>query len=226
MPDPPPLPLPEPPTASTLASARADLAATHAALATLTAQVSAAESDLARLVAAARASIADLDAQRAALELRAAHARAYVAPVRRLPQELLRQVFLMNWEEYPCCAWVLAAVCTTWRRLALSTPVIWSKVRRRSRAGSFPLAVLGCGHALSFAMMISSCIVTLASHRRPGILFSWAYLRMVLSIPKDTRASSSGIAPAACSEHRTAPDRIPPCLGSLSPTSLHIWVHC
>jgi hypothetical protein len=51
-----------------------------------------------------------------------------MSPIRRLPSELLRHIFMMNFDEYPCCAWILSSVCLQWRRLALSMPKLWSKV--------------------------------------------------------------------------------------------------
>ncbi|KAI0311008.1 hypothetical protein OF83DRAFT_1152884 [Amylostereum chailletii] len=36
---------------------------------------------------------------------------------------------MISFSEYPCCAWILASVCPLWRRLALSMPKIWSKIR-------------------------------------------------------------------------------------------------
>ncbi|KAF8632777.1 hypothetical protein AX15_001680 [Amanita polypyramis BW_CC] len=67
--------------------------------------------------------------QRAQLEAKELRTLAYLSPIRKLPAELLRDIFLWNFEEHPCCAWVLSAVCTSWRRLVLQTPGLWSKIR-------------------------------------------------------------------------------------------------
>ncbi|THH11350.1 hypothetical protein EW146_g8068, partial [Bondarzewia mesenterica] len=119
----------EPPTLSTMAIARQDLDDTRKQLEDAQHKIHAAEAQLAQLVSETRCVIDEMESQRAALEEKLSQMLAYIAPIRRLPQELLRHIFLMNFEEYPCCAWILAAVCTLWRRLALSMPKIWSKIR-------------------------------------------------------------------------------------------------
>lgn len=52
----------------------------------------------------------------------------FLSPMRRLPDDLLRQIFLHTFANNACTAWVLSAVCSSWRRLALNTPRLWSKV--------------------------------------------------------------------------------------------------
>jgi hypothetical protein len=79
-------------------------------------------------VADSRCTIKQLQRERAALEEKISRTLAYVSPIRRLPAELLRLIFMTNFDEYPCCAWILSSVCSQWRRLALSMPKLWSKV--------------------------------------------------------------------------------------------------
>ncbi|KAL1689644.1 hypothetical protein GGG16DRAFT_114887 [Schizophyllum commune] len=58
--------------------------------------------------------------------------RSYMAPIRRLPPEILTEI--MEWAcgdrvdlSAPCCApLTLAAVCKTWRDIALECPRLWS----------------------------------------------------------------------------------------------------
>ncbi len=118
----------EPPTASSLADARRFLQETNTSLADVDRKIEAAEAQLAQIVADSRCSIKQLQRERAALEEKISRALAYISPIRRLPSELLRHIFIMNFDEYPCCAWILSSVCSQWRRLALSMPKLWSKV--------------------------------------------------------------------------------------------------
>lgn len=126
-----PIPLPEPPTRASLAEAHRELSAKQESVQALSDRIRAAEEELARTVAIAKSAICELEKERDELQEQVAHTLAYVAPIRRLPHELLRYIFLLNFEEYPCCAWVLSAVCTLWRRQVLSMPTMWSKVSDR-----------------------------------------------------------------------------------------------
>ncbi|GBE89011.1 hypothetical protein SCP_1500130 [Sparassis crispa] len=121
--------LPEPATQATLADARRELVSDRLAVRVLSDKIQAAEDDLARIVEESRCAVRDMERERAALQEKVALTLAYISPIRRLPHELLRYIFLLNFEDYPCCAWVLSAVCSLWRRLVLSMPVLWSKIR-------------------------------------------------------------------------------------------------
>lgn len=121
-------PYPEPPTVQTLADARRSLDSIHGSMSDLSAKIDAAETALAQIIQDSRCAINELQNQRVMLENKAYHTRAYLSPIRRLPTELLREIFMWNFDQYPCSAWVLAAVCSSWRRLALGMPRIWSKV--------------------------------------------------------------------------------------------------
>jgi F-box-like len=118
----------EPPTASSLADARRLLDESNTSLANVDRKIEAAEAQLAQIVADSRCAIKQLQCERTSLEEKIARTLAYMSPIRRLPAELLRHIFIMNFEEYPCCAWILSSVCSQWRRLALSMPKLWSKV--------------------------------------------------------------------------------------------------
>ncbi|KAA1473094.1 hypothetical protein DENSPDRAFT_779377 [Dentipellis sp. KUC8613] len=121
--------LPNPPTEASIADARRSLDNHKSSLADVQHKIDAAETQLAQIVADFRCVINDLQRERTALETKVAETLAYIAPIKRLPHELLRYIFLLNFEEQPCSAWSLAAVCSLWRRLALSMPKIWSKIR-------------------------------------------------------------------------------------------------
>lgn len=125
----PPLPFPDPPTKDTLASARRLLQENRKSIRTLSARIGAAELALAEIVRESRCAISELQAEKERLVQAEFATLAYLSPVRTLPQELVREIFMWCFEEHPCCAWVLAAVCTSWRRLALRMPLLWSKIR-------------------------------------------------------------------------------------------------
>ena len=118
----------DPPTKETLVHARRSLEVSRASVKEISSKIDAAESALAQLVRDSKLAISELEGQRAALEDQVSRTLAYLSPIRRLPMELLREIFVWSFEEHACSAWVLAAVCPSWRRLALRIPLIWSKV--------------------------------------------------------------------------------------------------
>lgn len=120
---------PEPPTSSSLAYARSELDVHRQSLQDIATKIQAAEDTLARIVRDSRATIHEFETQRNELEHKVALALSYISPIRRLPLELLRLVFLIYFEECPCCAWILSAVSRSWRAMVLSMPILWSKVR-------------------------------------------------------------------------------------------------
>jgi len=115
----------------------------NTSLADLDRKIEAAEAQLAQIVADSRCSIKQFQRERAALEEKISRTLAYVSPIRRLPAELLRLIFMMNFDEYPCCAWILSSVCSQWRRLALSMPKLWSKVWYLSQSAFPPYFLRG-----------------------------------------------------------------------------------
>ncbi|KAJ7611752.1 hypothetical protein FB45DRAFT_1119124 [Roridomyces roridus] len=72
---------------------------------------------------------------------------AIVAPIRRLPTELLSEIFsfasrlftrrsiLVNEAEEECAPWILGQVCRVWRELALHSPFLWRRIALRIRPG-------------------------------------------------------------------------------------------
>ncbi|KAF4581709.1 hypothetical protein EYR40_002725 [Pleurotus pulmonarius] len=117
------------PTNYSLDDARRSLAEDESALGNLIVEIDQAEATLERLVAQSKKAIEKMVQERRQLEEKMFQTKAYLSPIRRLPIELLRTIFLFNFEDYPCCAWVLASVSTPWRKLALSMPKLWSKIR-------------------------------------------------------------------------------------------------
>ncbi|KAF5383174.1 hypothetical protein D9615_004893 [Tricholomella constricta] len=110
---------PDPPTDLSLADARRVLSTTRSSVSELDAKIEAAEAALAQVVRDSKCLISVMQDERANLQEQASKTMAYLSPIRRLPTELLRDIFLWSFEEHPCFAWVLAAVCNSWRRLAL-----------------------------------------------------------------------------------------------------------
>lgn len=123
------LDLPEPPTQATISQARAQLLSLHDSSRHLEARIADAREALARIVDERTAALRELERELAAVEDRVALTKAYVSPIKRLPRELLRQIFLFNFEDCAWSAWVLSAVCALWRKVALGMPTLWSKVR-------------------------------------------------------------------------------------------------
>ncbi|KAI0329557.1 hypothetical protein GY45DRAFT_1304628 [Cubamyces sp. BRFM 1775] len=124
-----PLDLPEPPTQASIAHARAQLVALHDDSHALEQRILDARDALARIVEERQAAIRDMERELAVLDDAVALTKAYVSPIKRLPHELLRHIFLFNFDDCAWSAWVLAAVCSLWRKVALAMPTIWSKIR-------------------------------------------------------------------------------------------------
>lgn len=118
----------EPPTPDTLHHAKLHLESTRSAIRALSDKIVSAEMALAQLIHETKTSIAGMTEEKSRLEADESTMESYLSPVRRLPAELLREIFVWHFEEHEACAWVLAAVCSSWRRLALCTPRLWAKV--------------------------------------------------------------------------------------------------
>lgn len=119
---------PDQATPSALSDARRSLAAQRTGLDALNGRIEDDERKLAELILEAQRKIEQMKKERSECELKIADTLAFLSPLRRLPRELLRYTFLLLWEDNPCCGWTLAAVSSSWRRLALSTPQLWQKV--------------------------------------------------------------------------------------------------
>lgn len=132
----------EPPTESSVSEARRALQAQRQELSQLSERITSAEDSLAQIVADRKRAIREMQCEQHALEEKVKLTLAYISPIRRLPHELLRHIFTFNFDNHPCCAWILASVCVLWRRLALSIPKLWSKV-----SGSFSMKHIGSGCA-------------------------------------------------------------------------------
>lgn len=85
---------------------------------------------LERMVREVKRGIATLDIKRQEIEKEIQTTKEFLSPMRRLPDDLVRQLFLACFDDSAYAGWRLAAVCLSWRRLALDMPRLWSKVSR------------------------------------------------------------------------------------------------
>ncbi|KAI1796059.1 hypothetical protein LXA43DRAFT_1160470 [Ganoderma leucocontextum] len=123
------LDFPEPPTEAAIAHARAQLSLYQDDSRALEQKIQDARDELARILEERQTAIREMEKELASLEDRVALTKAYVSPMKRLPNELLRHIFTFNFDDCAWSAWVLSAVCSLWRRLVLNMPRLWSKIR-------------------------------------------------------------------------------------------------
>ncbi|KAK7054799.1 hypothetical protein VNI00_003262 [Paramarasmius palmivorus] len=102
--------LPDPPDLVSLANARISLQHRLKTLGQLNDKISVAEAELAQIVREATCAINELNKEKSLLEDQIVHTQSYLAPIRRLPTELLRYVFTWCFEDNPCVAWTLSAI--------------------------------------------------------------------------------------------------------------------
>ena len=119
---------PEPPTTGSRAEAQAQIESNKKKIQSLSETIASTEDKLAQIINEYRCAIRALHKSKQELEEEVSLTLAYISPIRTLPHELLRHIFLLNFEDQPCCAWGVAAVCSLWRRLVLAMPRMWSKV--------------------------------------------------------------------------------------------------
>ncbi|KAJ7483507.1 hypothetical protein FB451DRAFT_1555457 [Mycena latifolia] len=93
------------------------------------------ENEISRL----RDQLQKLEKERASLSRSLAQNNAVLSPLRRMPTELLGEIFswtlpsvseALNWPRFQAqhSPWVLTQVCRRWRAVALSTPSLWSRI--------------------------------------------------------------------------------------------------
>ena len=92
-------------------------------------QIQAEDENIAALIQAHESTVKSLKARKRELQDKISFARAYLAPIRKLPNELLAEVFLIIFAQGDHkCGWTLSRVSQRWRRLALSLHVLWSSI--------------------------------------------------------------------------------------------------
>ncbi|KIK56200.1 hypothetical protein GYMLUDRAFT_263869 [Collybiopsis luxurians FD-317 M1] len=90
-----------------------------------------ARSRISQVLLDAQRELALLYHQKRTLEEQAQRALGEQAPIRNVPLDILREVFLQVSEDDPKAkaGWLFAAVCRRWRALALETPRLWTRIR-------------------------------------------------------------------------------------------------
>ena len=73
--------------------------------------------------------IAEIQNKVSVLEQMNLYAYSLLAPIRRLPAEILVEIFLVATTVYGCSALRLMCVCRSWRSVILTTSRIWSTIR-------------------------------------------------------------------------------------------------
>ena len=72
--------------------------------------------------------IRDIQSKVWALEQENSYAASLLAPIRRLPAEMLSEIFTIAITVYGCSSLRLMRVCHTWRYVLVTTPRIWSTI--------------------------------------------------------------------------------------------------
>ena len=136
---PPPLSTPlSAPTQIQLVHARTLLVDQLATADSLQSQILAAQAHLAQIIRDSQAVIDDLQNKLGKAEKDIEQTKGVLAPIRRLPDELLRAVFLIAFHADPKCGWVLSSVSARWRVIALRTPRLWTRIRLQTSFDSSP----------------------------------------------------------------------------------------
>lgn len=83
---------------------------------------------------ATRQKVQNLEKERAELDKEIGNDKGFIAPIRRLPSELLSEIFI--WSEINGNPWPITKVCRSWRSVALRTPQLWSHIAITESFGS------------------------------------------------------------------------------------------
>ncbi|CAE6501180.1 unnamed protein product [Rhizoctonia solani] len=126
------------PSKAQVSEARLTIAHCEQELDTLSCQIAAEESEVAKLIKEAHERLAALQAKKTTNQKKMENARAVLSPIRSMPPELLGNVFIYAFEADPLVAWRLAAVCSAWRRQALSTCLIWTRLHVKTSCRTDP----------------------------------------------------------------------------------------
>ncbi|KAJ4484343.1 hypothetical protein C8J55DRAFT_510353 [Lentinula edodes] len=152
-------------------------------------QINSAKCRLSQSILDAKQELTTLYSEKRALEEEARRALGEVAPIRRVPAELLRAIFLEIFEEDATgkAGWIFAAVCRRWRIVSLETPMLWTRIRLVTKlddsADVIRLWMERAGHSMPLDIEIylrvpqikaaipaecgSSVLAPIAANRRP-----------------------------------------------------------
>ncbi|KAG8959281.1 hypothetical protein FRC03_008201 [Tulasnella sp. 419] len=82
----------------------------------------------------AQAALTKLKAERDALAFRINKVKCFISPARRLPREVLEEIFRWSTtEETPLAPFVFSRVCSFWRQICLTRPALFHRIRITSR---------------------------------------------------------------------------------------------
>lgn len=149
--------------------------------------------------------MANLMTERRKLESRLEQAVRLQSPVQRLPKEILGSIFIIGVlqmeEEDTLLLSTLMLVCKYWTEVALSTPVLWSKIaignhgslikakRKLERSKSVPLDIsLQFSPRLEHASTVMELVVRAMDLLRPSI---WRWRSFRLAVPNRPHAHAA-----------------------------------
>ncbi|KAG8906196.1 hypothetical protein FRB99_007412 [Tulasnella sp. 403] len=131
------------PSAQETALARQAVQEYESTLTSLQSKIEAEVTRFEELKALYEGNISSLKERQRDTESKIVKAQAYLAPIRRLPDELLAEVFLLLWtNDTKKCGWRLSAVNRLWRRVALSIPRLWSTIELRTTTAACPAEII------------------------------------------------------------------------------------
>lgn len=116
------------PSKAQVSEAKFTITDCETSLNSLSSQIVAEELRVVKLIKEATEHLSALQSKKVAEQKRLENARALLSPIRCMPPELLGNVFVNAFEDDPLIAWRLSSVCSSWRRQALSTCIIWSRI--------------------------------------------------------------------------------------------------
>lgn len=128
------------PNAQQIAAAKADLAADNEALGKLQCLEDATLNELKEVQQQYYKRIGHLHVERDIIKANESAALSFIAPIRRLPLEIYRAIFLIasSMDNLGHTPWNISGVCRLWRRMALNIPHLWSHIRFHGTLATSP----------------------------------------------------------------------------------------
>lgn len=125
------------------------------------ARIMEARQKLEEMIRQSEMTIKDLNREKLEIEKQIQTTKEFLSPMRRLPDDILRHIFWQCFDLSAHAGWRLAAVCSSWRRLALDMPRLWSKVC----ALILPLILV--------LILFAKIRLVTATHESPEIIRVW-----------------------------------------------------
>jgi F-box-like len=128
------------PNAQQIAAAKADLAADSEALGNIQRLEDATLTELREVQKQYYKRIGHLHVERDIIKANESAALSFIAPIRRLPLEIYRAIFLIasSMDNLGHTSWHISGVCRLWRRMALNIPHLWSHIRFHGTLATSP----------------------------------------------------------------------------------------